>query len=133
MADAVVHFHIQRHGLTGLGQGGNVGFKGQEAAAMGSDLLPVQPHHGVVGHSIKAQHTAGTLRHRKAGAVVGHAVVAAELRVRTLVVVGRGHSNGLPRVVGIETEIPHAGQVPDAAGSIGLRIHNKHLSIILML
>ena len=75
----------------------------------------------------------GTLWHSKAGTVVGHAVVAAELRVRALVVIGRGHGDGLPRVVGIEAEIPHAGQVPDAAGSIGLRIHNKHLSIIRML
>ena len=131
VADTVVYFHFQRHGLAGLGQGGDVRLKGQESAAMGGDLLPVQPHRGVVGHSVKPQHAAGTLWHSKAGTVVGHAVVAAELRVRALVVIGRGHGDGLPRVVGIEAEIPHA--VPDAAGSIGLRIHNKHLSIIRML
>ena len=128
MADTVVYFHFQRHGLAGLGQGGDVRLKGQESAAVGGDFFPVQPHHGVVGHSVKPQHTAGTLWHSKAGTVVGHAVVAAELRVRALVVIGRGHGDGLPRVVGIEAEIPHAGQIPDTAGRIGLRIHKHYLS-----
>ena len=31
VADTVVYFHFQRHGLAGLGQGGDVRLKGQES------------------------------------------------------------------------------------------------------
>ena len=129
VADAVVHLDVERHGLAGLGQRGDVGLKRQEAAAVAGDLLPVQPHHGVVGHSVKAQHPARALGHGKGRAVVRHTVVAAKLRVGALVIVGRRHRDGLPRLVGVKTEIPHAGQIPDAAGGIGLRIHIHYLSI----
>ena len=128
MADAVVHLDIERHGLAGLSQRGDVGLKRQEAAAVAGDLLPVQPHHGVVGHSVEAQHPARALGHGEGRAVVGHAVMAAELRVGALVVVGRRHRDGLPRLIGVEAEIPNAGQIPDAAGRIGLRIHIHYLS-----
>ena len=131
VSDAVVHLDLQRHGVAGVGQRRDVGLKGQKSAAVGHDLLPVQPHGGVVGHGIEAQHTARTLRHGKLGAVVRHTVVAAELRVGALVVVGRRHRDGLPRLIGIKTEIPHAGQIADAAGSIGLRIHKNYLSSIM--
>ena len=37
---------------------------------MAGDLLPVQPHHGVVGHSVEAQHPARALGHGEGRAVV---------------------------------------------------------------
>ena len=129
VADAVVHLDIERHGLAGLSQRGDVGLKRQEAAAVAGDLLPVQPHHGVVGHSVEAQHPARALGHGEGRAVVGHAVMAAELRVGALVVVGGRNRNGLPGLIGVEAEIPNAGQIPDAAGRIGLRIHIHYLSM----
>lgn len=129
MADPVIDLDLKGHGVAGLGQRRDIGLKGQETAAMGDDLLTVEPHNGIVGHGIKPQHTARALGHGEGGAVVGHAVVAAELRVGALVVVGRRHRDGLPWLIGIETEIPHAGKIPDAADSIGLRIHSKTLSL----
>ena len=129
VADPVIDLDLKGHGVAGLGQRRDIGLKGQETAAMGDDLLTVEPHNGIVGHGIKPQHTARALGHGEGGAVVGHAVVAAELRVGALVVVGRRHRDGLPWLIGIEAEIPHAGKIPDAADSIGLRIHSKTLSL----
>ena len=54
--------------------------------------------------------------------------MAAELRVGALVIIGGRNRNGLPRLIGVEAEIPNAGQIPDAAGRIGLRIHIHYLS-----
>ena len=58
--------------------------------------------------------------------------MAAELRVGALVVVGGRNRNGLPGLIGVETEIPHAGQIPDTAGRIGLRIHIHYLSLFAL-
>ena len=131
VSDAVVHLDLQRHSVAGVGQRRDVNLKGQKSAAVGRNLLPVQPHGGVVGYGVKAQHTARALRYGELGAVVRHTVVTAELRVGALVVVGGRHCDGLPRLIGIKTEIPHAGQIADAAGSIGLRIHRNYLSSIM--
>ena len=58
--------------------------------------------------------------------------MAAELRVGALVIVGGRNRNGLPGLIGVEAEIPHAGQIPDTAGRIGLRIHIHYLSLFAL-
>ena len=98
---------------------------------MGAEQLTVKENASVMGDGVEAEHQALTFeygRHGDAAAIPRQTDMTAEFGVGGLVIVGRGDSDGLPRRVGLETEIPYAGEVKDGAGCVGLRCEHGEAS-----
>ena len=131
VADGVVHLDFQQGSLTGVEDVGHVRLEGQKAAAMGAEQLTIKENASVMGDGVEAEHQALTFEqrwHGDAAAIPRQTDMTAEFGVSGLVVVGRGNSDGLPRRVGLETEVPYAGEVENGAGCVGLRCEHGEAS-----
>ena len=118
MADMVVRLNGQLRRFTRGKQAVQFNFEREKSAPVAADLRTVQKNTGVMRDRVETQVIPLAFQHGGNGdlpAVQADARIAAEFRIRILIVVGRRHGNRLPRHVLLQAKIPHAGKIRHCA------------------